>query len=364
MSKRNLGKNIIRILLMIMLCLFLGGCSEEDAKPASTSGKSGLSVHYVDVGQGDCTLIECDGHYMLIDAGNNNKGTAVKSYLESQKVKKLDLVIGTHGDADHIGGLDVAIYNFDCSTIIMPDRKRDTKTYRDVIDTIEHKNYKLTYPKVGKTYSLGSAKVQIVAPCNYEYGNNENNYSVGVLVTYGESTFLFAGDAEEEAEEDILKNGIDIDCDVFKASHHGSRTANSEPFLDAALPEYVVISCGEGNDYGHPHAELLNELRSRGIKVFRTDEQGTVVATTDGKKITFNMSPSESWLSGEQVKSDKELSDEKNTEEEIEIIGNKTSKKYHTKDCGSLPMEENRVYFDSEKEAKKAGYEKCGKCEG
>ena len=371
-SKRinEFRKHIFRILLMAAVCLFLGGCAAGDTDSKNSSGETKLTVHYIDVGQGDATLIQCGEHSMLIDAGNNDKGTAVRAYLNSQNVKSLDLVIGTHGDADHIGGLDVVIYNFDCGTIIMPDRKRDTKTYQDVIDTIENKNYKITYPEVGKTYSLGEAQVEIIAPCNYDYGNNENDYSVGVLVTYGESTFLFAGDAEADAEADILQNGIDIDCDVLKASHHGSSTANSKPFLDAALPEYVVISCGEGNDYGHPHAEVMNELRSRGIKVFRTDEQGTIVAVSDGKNITFNMQPSDSWLSGEQKKSDREISGQENTAQETaaqsivtEIIGNKNSRKYHTEDCGSLPQEKNRVYFDSEEEAEEAGYVKCGNCE-
>lgn len=361
-------KKYIGILTAVLLCLLSGGCTQSEEEGSRETGK--LSVHYMDVGQGDAALIQCGEHSMLIDAGNNDKGTAVRSYLNSQNVKKLDLVIGTHGDADHIGGLDVVIYNFECETIIMPDRKRDTKTYRDVIDTMKNKNYKLTYPQVGRTYSLGEAKVEIIAPCGGDYGSNENDYSVGVLVTYGESTFLFTGDAEEDAEADILKNGIDIDCDVFKASHHGSSNANSSAFLDAALPEYVVISCGEGNDYGHPHAEALTEFRSRGIKVLRTDEQGMVVAVSDGKNITFNMSPSTSWLSGNQLKSDKEDSfadkaDGEKTEattEKFHITGNKNSKKYHTGDCGRLPEEENRVYFSSEKEAEDAGYQICGNC--
>lgn len=349
-------KSILFVFVLLCSMLF-GGCEAIEETTGKVTGK--MSVHYMDVGQGDAIFIQCGKKTMLIDAGNNDKGDDVTSYLQSKNVEALDIVIGTHGDADHIGGLDVVIENFSCDTILLPDRERDTKTYRDVILAIEKKEYEITYPKVGQTYSLGEAKVEIVAPCNYEYGNNENDYSVGVLLTYGESSFLFTGDAEEDAEADILKNGIDIDCDVFKASHHGSSNANSSAFLDAVLPEYVVISCAEGNDYGHPHAEVMNELRSRGIKVFRTDEQGTVVAETDGKTITFNMSPSESWLSGNQLKSDKENSTKNNV---TKIIGNVNSKKYHTKDCGSLPEEENRIYFSSEKEAKGKGYEKCKNC--
>lgn len=263
---------------------------------SSSAGQ--MQVHFIDVGQGDATLIACDGHYMLIDAGNNDKGTTVQSYLMSQGVEKLDYVIGTHPDADHIGGLDVVIYKFDCDTIIMPDVANDTRTYDDVVQAMKSKGYQTTYPVVGETYTLGGATFTIVAP-NADYGNDMNDWSVGVLVQNGNNRFLFTGDAEEKAEEDILNNGIDISADVYAAAHHGSKTATSQAFLDKISPTYVVISAGEGNKYGHPHAEVLNRLRAAGISVFRTDEQGTIVATSDGNDITWNCSPSESWKAGE-----------------------------------------------------------------
>ena len=265
-----------------------------------TDGSSAgqMQVHFIDVGQGDATLISCDGHYMLIDAGNNDKGTTVQSYLMSQGVEKLDYVIGTHPDADHIGGLDVVIYKFNCDTIIMPDVANDTRTYDDVVQAMKSKGYQTTYPVVGETYTLGGATFTIVAP-NADYGNDMNDWSVGVLVQNGNNRFLFTGDAEEKAEEDILNNGIDISADVYAAAHHGSKTATSQAFLDKVSPTYVVISAGEGNKYGHPHAEVLNRLWAAGISVFRTDEQGTIVATSDGNDITWNCSPSESWKAGE-----------------------------------------------------------------
>ncbi len=259
---------------------------------------SGLEVHYLDVGQGDCTLILCDGHAMLIDAGDNDKGTAVQSYLESQGVTALDYVIGTHPDADHIGGLDVILYKFDCSIVIMPDFAKDTRTYDDVIQTMKQKRYKNTLPEVGEVYELGDAVFTIVAP-NGGYGDSANDYSVGILLQHGENRFLFTGDAEEASEADMLKNGIELKADVFKAAHHGSRTANTEDFLNAVEPDYVVISCGQDNSYGHPHAEVMNRLRAMGASAFRTDEQGTIVARSDGTEITFNMSPDESWRAGE-----------------------------------------------------------------
>ena len=278
-----------------------GNAAAEDISAAASGvfrDGSTLEVHYLDVGQGDATLIVCGDGAMLIDAGNNSWGDDVRDYLEYQGVEDLDYVIGTHPDADHIGGLDVVMEAFDCGTVIMPDYEKETKTYEEVIDVMNQKGLELTLPQVGTVYELGEAAFTIVAPQG-DYGDNANDYSVGILLEHGENRFLFTGDAEEDSEADMLNSGIDLSADVFKAAHHGSRTANTEAFLERVDPGYVVISCGEGNSYGHPHAEVLNRLREMGIKVFRTDEEGTITATSDGSSITFNVPPSESWKAGE-----------------------------------------------------------------
>lgn len=245
-----------------------------------------MQVHYIDVGQGDATLILCNGHAMLIDAGDNSKGTAVQYYLKKQGVESLDYVIGTHPDADHIGGLDVVITKFDCNMVMMPEIRRDNATYRDVLQAMEYRGYKNTPPVVGTEYPLGEATFCIVAP-NGEYGEEYNNYSIGILLTYGENRFLFTGDAMKEAEADMLANGIALQADVLKAGHHGSSDAGSKAFLDAVNPKYAVISCGSDNDYGHPHRETLQSFKERRIDVYRTDLQGDVIAVSDGKEIRF-----------------------------------------------------------------------------
>ena len=276
-----------------------GGASVLE-ESSDDEGASTLEVHYLDVGQGDCTLILNGSHAMLIDAGDDSCGTLVQSYLESRGVEELEYVIGTHPDADHIGGLDVILYKFDCGTIIMPDFEKDTRAYDDLSDMIAQQEYSVTRPVLGEEYDFGDASFTIIAPVGGkdEYGDEANNYSVGIKLTFGGTSFLFTGDAEEEAENDMLSTGMDLSADVYKVAHHGSRTANSEEFLAAVDPAYAVISCGEDNDYGHPHAAVLNSLRAMGVAVFRTDEQGTVVAVSDGEEITFNMSPSESWQAG------------------------------------------------------------------
>lgn len=205
------------------------------------------------------------------------EGTAVQSYLDSQNVEKIDYAIGTHPDADHIGGLDVVVYKFDCKKVFMPDVTSDTKTYDDVVQALKSKNQKAQAPKLGKTYSLGDATFTIIAPVK-DYGDDTNDWSIGILLQYGKNRFLFTGDAAKQAEDDMIDTGEDLSADVYKASHHGSKTGSSDDFLDKVSPAYAVISCGEGNKYGHPSAQTLNNFRSRGIKTFRTDNQGTIVA--------------------------------------------------------------------------------------
>lgn len=304
-GRRGKGKKQAKRFLLAVIALVLAAVypvqeqlTKETGGTAVSDGST-LEVHYLDIGQGDCTLIRQGDHAMLIDAGNNSKGTKVQAYLENQGIDHLDYVIGTHPDADHIGGLDVIIYKFDCGKVMMPDYSKDTRTYDDVIQAAKSKDYQITHPKAGEEYTLGEAEVTVVCPVKDNYGSNANDYSIGVRVQFGENSFLFTGDAEEHSEEDMVSSGENLKADVYKAAHHGSRTANTEDFLKAVDPQYVVISCGEGNTYGHPHAEVLNRLREMEIQIFRTDDQGTIVAVSDGQTIAFNASPSDNWTPGE-----------------------------------------------------------------
>lgn len=258
-------------------------------KPNGTT-EDRLEVHFIDVGQGDATLITCGEHAMLIDAGDNSKGTAVQLYLKKQGVTTLDYLIGTHPDADHIGGLDVIITKFDCGMVMMPEIEREITTYRDVISAMEYRGYQNTPPVVGHEYSLGEAFFTIVAPTKYDE-EEYNNSSIGIMLQHGENRFLFVGDAENAAEADMLSTGLELQADVLKVGHHGSSDSSGDSFLKAVNPQYAVISCGAGNDYGHPHTSTLHALKKRQIQVYRTDEQGSVVVTSDGQNLTFNCSP-------------------------------------------------------------------------
>lgn len=325
-----------------------------------TTGE-GLEVHFIDVGQGDATLIRQGEHAMLIDGGDNDKGSTVQAYLQSQNIDKLDYVIGTHPDSDHIGGLDVILYKFQWDMVMMPDLDKDTRTYEDVVRVIQDKNRQITVPKVGETYSLGEAEFTIVCPQRTDYGDDSNNYSIGIRLEYGETHFLFTGDAEEASEQDMLSSGMELSADVFKAAHHGSDTANTEAFLEAVDPTAVVISCGEGNSYGHPRAAVMNELRQMGVDVYRTDEQGTIVAYSDGREITWNTAKSESQKAGEPTGSYVPREEP----EEAAYVLNENTGKFHIPSCGSVEQmsEKNRVYTDRTREALiEEGYEPCKNC--
>lgn len=271
---------------------------KSTAANTTTSVGGNMEVHFIDVGQGDSTLIECDGEYMLVDAGQNDQGLVLWDYLQEQGATHLKYAIGTHPDADHIGGLDVVLYRCDVDTVIMPDVEHDTKTYDDVIQTMKNKSLERTDPVVGDVYTLGSATFTIVAP-NKDYGSDDmNDWSVGILLQNGDDRFLLIGDAETEAEDDIVANGIDISADVYKVAHHGSNTGTTDALLAAVNPTYAVISCGADNSYGHPHGSVLNKLKNAGIKVFRTDEQGTIIAYSSGNGITWSTEPSTTWKAG------------------------------------------------------------------
>lgn len=386
-------KKICRRLLNLILAaaIAFGGVSVNSMMSNASGAKAGsgrtenaksekMEVHFIDVGQGDATLITCDGHSMLIDAGDYSKGTAIQNYLQKQKVKKLDYLILTHPDSDHIGGAPVIITKFEIDKVFVSNYEKDNKTYQKLIQSLDNKRLKYTTPEVGAKYSLGTAVITILAP-NGEY-DKPNDASIALLIQNGENKFLFTGDAGEDAEQDILENGIDLSADVYKAGHHGSRTSTSQKFFEAVNPSCAVISCGEDNSYGHPHAETLNTFRMNGVKVYRTDEDGTIIATSDGEKITFNVPASETWKAGEpngsssvweapEQKSEKQESSavkesqqgiDKSDTNEITYILNTKTKKFHKPSCSSLPTTNRKDSSESREAIIAQGYEPCKRC--
>ncbi len=255
-----------------------------------------LKVHFIDVGQGDAILITCGEDTMLIDAGDNSYGTTVQKYLMKQGVDSLDYVVITHPDADHLGGMDVIIYKYDCGIIFMPDVEKDTVSYQDVFDVMDVKYYSKTSPKVGDEYKLGNAIFQIISPA-LTYSETNNN-SIVIRLVHGDNSFLFTGDIELQAQQEMAYSGFELKSTVMKIPHHGGKGGYQKWFYNEVQPEYAVISCGINNSYGHPNQEVLESLREFGVQLYRTDEQGNIVATSDGKSISWNTIASASWNPG------------------------------------------------------------------
>lgn len=253
----------------------------------SEAAKQPLSVHYIDVGQGDSILIKSEGLNVLIDAGERGNGEAVLSYLEAQEVKSLDYVIATHPHSDHIGSMEDVLKKIPVSNIILPKLTQEstptTKTYENFLQAVKDSGAKVIAAEPGKTYGGARSVLTVLGPCQQE--DDLNNMSVVARLDFGSTSFLFTGDAETPSENAILKKGMDVQADVLKMGHHGSKTSSGNAFLSEVEPALCVISCGAGNDYGHPHEETLKKLEKRGITPFRTDQDGAIVVGSDGSTL-------------------------------------------------------------------------------
>lgn len=335
------------------------GCSAQPTTPA-TSEPGQLTVHYIDVGQADCELLLSEGSAMLIDAGNNADGDMVVDYLKSQGVTRLDYVVGTHPHEDHIGGLDDVINNFEVGTVIMPEAETNTKTFEDVLDAIDAKNLTITTPVPGDNYDFGGVQFTILAPNGDSY-SSLNDYSVVIRLVNGQDSFLFTGDAETASEKEMLQNGLPLQSTVLKVGHHGSSTSSSEDFLNAVNPSYGIISCETGNDYGHPHQETLDRLQAHNISYFRTDTQGTIIASSDGNGVTFNTQPAWSGTASQApTQSGTPTVDNNPAANDPIVVVTKSGSKYHRPDCSQI--RQSTLTEMTRSEAIAQGYEPCKNC--
>lgn len=283
-------------LLALCLALLMAGCAAPAsaapgpaASPARDTAdmpgeESSFSVHFIDVGQADAALVECDGHFMLVDGGNRGDSDVIYTVLKKAGADKLDMVVASHAHEDHIGGLPGAFSYATAELTLCPVTDYDSDIFRTFKEYAEEKGGGLTVPEAGDMYDLGSAEVEILG---LNAGEDTNNTSIVLMIRYGETSFLFTGDAEREAEQALLDSGAELKADVLKVGHHGSDTSTSYPFLREVMPEYAVISVGEGNSYEHPEEGPLSRLRDAGCKILRSDLNGDIIISSDGKKLSI-----------------------------------------------------------------------------
>lgn len=348
-------KKIFAILLA--LCLLLSGCITVEIhlpeQGASVPADGKLTIHYIDVGQADAILLEEGGKYMLIDGGNKDDGQLMVSYLQNEGVEQLEAVVCTHAHEDHVGGLPSVLAVYPTAAIYAPTRTYASRIFDDFMYYADQQRQEVIIPKPGDSWNLGDARITVLGPV--ESYAETNDTSIVLKVVYGNTSFLFTGDMEVEAENDMLEywdNDELFHVDVLKVGHHGSDTSTGYRFLNAVMPTYGVIPVGTDNSYGHPHKEPLARLRQAGVSTFRTDLLGHVIAVSDGQEVSFtwenqNAQPDNVEFAGEMI-----------------FVGNKNSKKVHSPLCENLPGEKNRVEFDSYDAAIEAGYEPCGSCLG
>lgn len=287
--RKKKGENkFIRLILIIITVIggfYLseidGTYSLNNTQETFSDVSSDLVVSYLDVGQADAILVQNNGEAMLIDAGNNEDGEILVEYFRKNGVSSFKYLVGTHPHEDHIGGLDDIINNFSIDTIYLPDVITTTKTFTEVLDAIENKNKTYEIPKIGEEFYLGEARGVVIYTGNDD--NDLNNSSIVLRLSFGNTSFLFTGDMEENLEKKILDK--DIQADVLKVGHHGSEFSTMDTFLKRVNPKYAIISVGKKNSYGHPHKIILDKLNKNNVETHRTDEEGTIVVTSDGKNI-------------------------------------------------------------------------------
>lgn len=244
----------------------------------TTEKHSGLTVEFINVGQGDCTLISCNGKNMLIDCGEKEHYQIVRDYLGMRNITHFDYVLLSHPHSDHGGGMKEIVENYSIETFLLPQVNEENLEkddfYYHILLSIEKNNISDKQVKAGEIYRLSDAEIEILGPL--ETSDDENEMSVVCMLKYGDKKFLFTGDAPVSEELDLIENGVNLDCDVLKVSHHGSKDATSDEFLRKATPEYAVIGVGEYNEYRHPHWKTVKKLMKKDIAIYRTDRDGTI----------------------------------------------------------------------------------------
>ena len=358
--------------------------TEVTTEPTIAPVNSTFEIHFIDVGQADAALVLCDGKAMLIDGGNVEDSSLLYTYLKNLNINHLNYVVGTHAHEDHIGGLAGALNYATVDVAYCPATSYDTKAFGNFVKALNKHGVSITVPSTGDSFDLGSATCSILA-VNTDR-NDANKTSIVLRITYGDTSFMFTGDAEREVEQAILNRGGTLKSTVLKVGHHGSESSTSYVWLREIMPQYAVISVGKGNSYGHPTEAILSRLRDADVKTYRTDMQGDIVCVSDGKNVTFTVDKNANadvfgGIGGNSTQKPTEETQkpteppeetEKATEPDngnqqgTHYVLNTSSKKFHYEGCHSAKKiaDKNRDdYYGDREDLIDMGYSPCGNCD-
>ena len=373
MKKQN---RFVTFILSVLLALTL--VLPGSAVTAKADGQGNMAVHFIDVGQGLAILVQSGGENLLYDGGNRSHADEVVQYLKNQQVETINYMISSHYDEDHLGGLVKCLDNFEVGHVLGSDYVHTSDLFNTFMNTATAHAIIVEYPSVGDTYEFGTGSFTVMAPDGISQNSNDN--SVVIRLVNGNNSFMFMGDAEETSEQDMISTGMNLDCDVLSLGHHGSASSTSWDLLEATSPSWAVISCGLNNTYGHPAAETMGKLSDMDIPVFRTDDQGTVIALSDGNTISWNQEPCNDYTSGSEKQSTDSSADQSEQDTNDAAVTESyaaetdtsdtqgrmvwisaTGSKYHSiPDCGN--MNPDKATQETESQALSQGYEACKKC--
>lgn len=368
---------------------------EVTAEPTPIVPKdSYFKIYFLDVGEGDCSVIICDDEAMIIDGGSASKSDLVYSFLRKNEISHLKYMVCTHPDEDHVGGLSGALNYANVDKVYCTVKEADSKPFEDFLKYLGEQELEISIPNVGEQLELGNATITFLSPEANQITND--NTSIVLKIEYGLTSALFTGDAESAQENALIANNfIDLQSTLLKVAHHGSNTSTSEEFVKSVSPQYAVISVGDDNSYAHPTEEVLNTLKAKNVKMYRTDMQGEIVCTSNGEELHFNLEKkipestfdvigpysvyleeeqarvAEEAKAAEEAEAQRALLAQQDEEEAAKAIPgtdyvlNPSSMKFHYPHCSSAKRmkESNKVYFNGTRDELIAkGYSPCGNC--
>lgn len=281
---------LLLFLLIIVLVFVSCDTQKQSLDESKKDLKEKLKVHFIDIGQGDSILIEQDTYTMLIDTGPKESEKILMDYLASQNIKKIDYLVLTHQHRDHIGNAAMIIKNFKIETLYLPNVTSNTTEFKNMTKALKTKRLSITRPISGSSFNLGEAQCHILAP-NSETYENENDYSIVIKMVYKNTSFLFTGDAQPRSEKEMIDKGYDLSADILKIAQHGNDKTTSKEFLNIVNPKYAALSCALNDSNDHPSKKVMKLFKEKDIPVYRTDQCGTIVCTSDGENLTFDKEP-------------------------------------------------------------------------